>query len=343
MEKDLNVYKKAELSLGGGIKLPKGFIMPSRISRSTAGPGAGSMSAVFSFDIYRVKKTISYDTGEFELHVNDDSYSLTKNGEPFLNDVEIQPVVYHCPEQAFFNLDQRCIYNCAYCASPRLDKNITKGLTDEKIVDMVKKAIVSQKIVSISLTSGVFGTVDDTVARFVSCIKALKQEFPEIPIGVEPYVSSYEHLLVLKDAGAEEIKLNIESPNKEIFSKVCPELDYDGIFRLLKLAVPIFGKGKVSSNIIFGMGETDEELESAMEELCAEGVIPTLRALRYNPFNEESLLLAIGNQSHTTPERAIRLAKMQKKILEKYDLTTLTCHTMCLECTCCDIVPFRDI
>ncbi|MDR0887700.1 MAG: radical SAM protein [Candidatus Methanoplasma sp.] len=343
MEEDVNIRKKAELSLGGGIKLPQGFVMPYRLSRSTAGPGAGSTSAVFTFGKYRVKKGISYEAGEFELHDNNGVLSLTRNGEPFLDSVQIRPVVYHCPEQAFFNLDQRCIFNCAYCASPRLDKKITKGLTDEMIVDMVKDAMETKDVLSISLTSGVVGSIEETVDKMVSCVKALRSEFPDKPIGVEPYVSKAEQIRALKDAGADEIKINIEASTKELFEKVCPELDFDGILEMLDAAVPIFGRGTVTSNIIFGLGETDEELCSMIDNICSRDVIPTLRALRYNPYNGESLKAAIGNVPKVDPDRAISTARMLKEYLEKYNLDSKGCHTMCIECTCCDLVPFRDL
>jgi len=344
MECDERTIKKAELSLGGGIKLPKGFVMPYRLSQSTAGPGAGSTSAVFTFEGCKVKKAVSYDVGEFELGVSDNgTLYLTRNNELFLDKIEIKPVVFHCPEQAFFNLDERCVYNCAFCASPRLDKSKNKGLTDEEIVSLIKGAMETQNVVSISLTSGVIDNPEKTVKRFVSCVSSIRKEFPIIPIGVEPYVSSEKDLRDLKQAGATEIKLNIEAANKEIFQKVCPELDYEHIHEMLKKAVDIFGKGMVSSNIIYGLGESDGDLRDIMDKLSSEGIIPGLRALRYNAYNKESLKAAIGDVSKVTPERAIRVSKMQKTIMERYGLTTKTCHTMCLECTCCDLVPFRDI
>ena len=343
MEETLSLRKKAELISGGGVLLPEGFVMPCRVSRSTAGPGAGSSSAVFSFDGFRVKKSISYDMGEFELQDNDTHLSMTRNGSPFLDKVEIQPVVFHCPEQAFFNLDQRCMYNCAFCASPRLNKDTAKCLTEETIVDLVKTALKTDRIVSVSLTSGVVGSVDSTVNRFVSCVKALRVEFPDLPIGIEPYIGSKEHLRMLKDAGADEIKLNIESPSERIFGKVCPELECALILKLLEEAVPIFGKGKVTSNIIFGMGETDEELMEMSELLCSKGIIPTLRALRVTSLNRDQLKDAIGDQPPVTPERSIDVANMLKEIMERYDLDTRKCHTMCIECGCCDIIPFRDL
>ncbi|UAL08278.1 MAG: radical SAM protein [Candidatus Methanogranum gryphiswaldense] len=342
MEEDL-IQKKAELILGGSVKIPEDFEFPFRVSHSTAGPGAGYGSLVFAFDRFRVKKSISFDKGDFELVVKDKSYAMTKNGKPFLNKVELKPVVYHCPEQAFFNLDQRCIYHCAYCTSPLLDESTFKGLTDDDIVFKVKDAVSKQKVVSVSLTSGVAGSVDDTVDRFVSCITALRNEFLKMPIGVEPYVSTKEHVEMLKQAGATEIKLNLEAPTKSMFLKVCPELDYDNIWVLLEYAVNVFGKGKVSSNIIFGMGETDQEIEDCFEKLCSMGVVPTVRALRQNAMNKENLKKAIGQQPPITSERVIYLANLQKRIMEKYHLDTRSFHTMCIECTCCDIVPFKDI
>lgn len=343
MEENLTVLKKAELALGGAVKIPEGFVLPYRISRSTAGPGAGSSSAVFSFGGMRVKKTISREGGEFELLDENGKLSMTRGGLPFLDCVSFEPVVYHCPEQAFFNLDQRCIFSCAFCSSPRIGKDLTKNLTDEKIVDMVRKAVSDGLTVkAVSLTSGVSGSIESTVAKMVSCVKAVKSAFPDMPVGVEPYISDEKDILALYDAGAEEIKLNLETPSKEIFSKVCPDMDYDLIFENLKTCVSVFGKGKVYSNIIFGMGETDGELYDVMEKLCSVGVIPVMRVLRTGATNLESLEKVLGRLSPNDSERALRIAGEQKRIMEKYGLTTIGCKTMCYECRCCDIVPFRD-
>ncbi|MCQ2085179.1 MAG: hypothetical protein MJZ21_03415 [archaeon] len=184
MEEDL-IFKKATLALGGGVKLPPGFQMPVRVSRSTAGPGAGNSSAAFAFGGVRVKKGISYEAGEFELHEVNGKLSLTHNGEPFIDEVTIEPVVYHCPQQAFFTLDPRCGYHCAFCASPRLPQSDFKGHTNE---DIVRKCVDSKDgIVAVSLTSGVYesdiqGEVDD----FVDCIVRIRKELPDMPIGIEP-------------------------------------------------------------------------------------------------------------------------------------------------------------
>jgi MoaA/NifB/PqqE/SkfB family radical SAM enzyme len=339
MEEDL-IRKKAQLILGGDVILPIGYKMPYRISRSTAGPGAGKRSAVFSFNGMRVKKGISYDHGEFELVDNNGKLSMTRNGYPFLDAVEIRPVVFHSPEQAFFNLDQRCIYNCKFCTSPLLKNEVTKSLTDEKIVSMIEDAMKEQNVVSVALTSGVIGSVSETVDRMISCVKAVRSRFPDIPIGVEPYVDSEEQLIALKNAGADEIKINIETPRRDIFERICPELNYLMIYEMIKASVKIFGRGKVTTNIIFGMGENDDEIKDCMISLASLGCVPGLRAVRINDINRNNMDGLIG---FVDEERMLRLADLQKKILEEFGLTTHTFRTMCFECGCCDLVPFRDL
>ncbi len=342
MEEDLK--KKALLTLGGGIRLPEGFVMPCRVSRSTAGPGAGMGSAAFSFDGYRVKKSISYDSGEFELHEDADGHlSLTHGGEPFIDDIVIEPIVRHCPEQAFFNIDPRCMFHCRFCSSPLLGMDDDKHMTTERMMEMLDESVRTQDVRAVSFTSGVVGSVEETLDRFIDVIRETRSRYPDMPIGVEPYVSSREDIQSLKDAGADEIKLNLETPNREIFGKVCPDLDMDSIISNLGHAVEIFGRGRVISNILYGLGESDDDLREAMEMLCGMGVIPGLRALRVNDINRESLRSSLGYVPEAvSTERAIKLASMQKEIMKKHGLTSKTSNTMCMACRCCDIVPFRD-
>lgn len=335
--------KKAILSLGGPVKLPEGFVLPFRISKSTAGPGAGFMSIAIGFQGLRVKKSISYETGEFELHDDGGKLSLTHRGEPFLDEVEIKPVVRHCPEQAFFDLDPRCGYHCAFCSSPVLDPSEDKHLSTESIMGMLRESTDEYEVKAVSFTSGVVGSVDATVDRFVDVVRATRAEYPDMPIGVEPYVTSREHVQRLKDAGADEIKLNLQCSTRELFSRICPDLDYDGIRQRIVDAVEIFGRGRVVTNIIYGFGETDEELYDAIRGICELGAIPTVRALRINKFNRSTLEGILGELTPVSPKRAMDVAVRLKEIMDEYGLTTKTSVTMCLECGCCDLVPFRDL
>ncbi|MFA5313866.1 MAG: radical SAM protein, partial [Methanomassiliicoccales archaeon] len=170
-----------------------------------------------------------------------------------------------------------------------------------------------------------------------------KKVGPEMPIGVEPYVSKLEDIDRLKEAGATEIKMNVETWDRDIFRKVCGEMDIDWILEALAHAVKVFGKGRVTTNIIFGMGETDENVLEGVEALAKMGIVPSLRPLRMNDINRKPLTDALGEIEPMTPDRILCLGEAAKGIYAKYGLSPLDYRTMCHACKCCDIVPFSDI
>jgi biotin synthase-related radical SAM superfamily protein len=336
--------KKANLISGGAVRIPKDFHLPFRASRSTAGPGAGSVSVVFCFEGIRVKKAISRDSGEFELIEGPHGLALLWNGDVLADRVELQPTIYHSPEQAFINLHQECIYDCKFCTSPRLPRDSTKGLDKEKVLRMIENVIDNEDLRSISITSAVVGSPEATVNEMIEIVDLIRKKIgPEMPIGVEPYVSKLEDIDRLKEAGATEIKMNVETWDRDIFRKVCGEMDIDWILEALGHAVKVFGRGRVTTNIIFGMGESDENVLEGVEALAKMGIVPSLRPLRTNDINRKPLTDALGRVDPMTPERILRLGEGAKKIYIKYGLSPLDYRTMCHACRCCDIVPFSDI
>ncbi len=335
MEEDL-ILAKATLVSGGAVRLPKDYRPPFRYSRSTAGPGAGKGSLAFSFHGMRVKKAIS-DDGEFLY--DPDRKVLIREGKVIVDDVEIIPIAFHCPDQAFFNLDQRCIFNCLFCSSPLLKNDATRNVSGESIARMIRES--KEPIHSIALTSGIKDSVSESADRMIDCVSYLRNEFPDIPIGIEPYVDDTEQIDGLREAGVTEIKINLETATDELFKVFCPSLDRDNIFRMLAHSVEVFGEGNVSSNIIVGLGETDSDVKGIVERLCSMGVVPTIRGLRINDPVRDALSKE-GVTEQPSPGRLIGLANVQKEIMMRYGLGN-TFDTMCLRCTCCDLVPFIDL
>ena len=337
------LIKKAELIHGGAIRLPEGLELPVRLSCSTAGPGAGSSSIVLAYGKYRVKKPVTYGEGDFDLvPVEGDKYALYRDGELFQDGVQIQPVIRHCPNQAFFNLDQHCMYHCAYCTSPILDPSLDKRLTTEKILAMIDESMQVRKFKTVAFTSGVVGSTAQTVDRMCDVVKAVRELYPKIVIGVEPYVSEAGQIAQLREAGANEIKINIECATKEIFDRVCPGFDYDNTFSMLREANTYFKKGKMASNILYGLGETDQDIDMTMERLCRMNVLPGLRMVRMNDANRARLLAAGVPEEPPTLLRTLFLAGLQKSAIKRHGLNPERFHSMCFSCACCDLVPFVD-
>ncbi len=368
------VAKKAELINHGKIHIPRQITLPFYPSRSTAGPGAGKRAMVFGFHGTRVKlalvpenesiftlvkrindaKRTTETTGNQHLagenNIKQDrpcilgnNYMIFKNNEPFLEEVSLEPTLMHAPNQAFINITTDCIYNCSFCVTPDLEKGV-KGCSVERWIELILAHSKNSNLESVSVTSGVAESPHKTVLEMGKIIKAVRDKLPEIPIGVEPYLNANEDVDLLFTAGANEIKLNLETPKQEIFDKICPGMDYSGIHSALKYAVQIFGKNKVCSNLIIGMGETDDEILQKVEELAKIGVVATLRALRVNELNIPKLIKTLGFEPEpVSVERLLSLAERQKQILDKYNLTTCEFKTMCHRCKSCDIVPQQDI
>lgn len=338
------VRKKAVLITGGAVRIPSDISIPFRLSRSTAGPGAGKPAIVLSFGGLRVKKEISRDHGDFELVLKDGSYALVHKGATFLENVKFEPTLFHSPEQAFFNIETSCIYDCKFCVTKRIDSKIVKRLDAEKIIDMIVAASRRDDFKAVALTSAVAESPHQTAQKMAYIVSRVREQLdPEVPIGVEPYVDTIEDIEMLRAAGADEIKINIETYNREIFYKICNKLEFDRILKMILNAVRLFGVGKVCSNIIVGLGESDDNILAGVEHLARMGCVATLRPLRINNLNRERLESALGYELKAiSPDRLIKLGLEHKEILELYQLSTRSFRTMCHACTCCDLVPFRD-
>jgi biotin synthase-related radical SAM superfamily protein len=335
--------KKAELLAGGTVRIPKDFRLPFTPSKSTAGPGAGSVSIVFAFGNTRAKKPISRESGEFDLREHAGRFALMREGTTFIKDVQLIPTILHAPYQAFVNLDSACVMDCKFCASPRLGRHGTKGLTDQNILKMILDATTNPDFESVAFTSAVPESPGMTVERMARLVREVRVLLPKVPIGVEPYATRPDQVNLLKDAGADEMKLNIETFDRDIFEKVCPKRDYDTILHMINHAGRVFGKNRVCSNIIFGLGESDENILEGTKVLANMGSVATLRALRRNDYNLDELESVLGPLEPVTADRMLALARRQKKILRNYGLSTLTFKTMCHTCLSCDIVPFWDV
>ncbi|WP_243671163.1 radical SAM protein [Methanoculleus chikugoensis] len=97
--------------------------------------------------------------------------------------------------------------------------------------------------------------------------------------GVSIYPPGPETPARLHALGVAEVKFNIEAATPRTLRKMCPGLSWEGIRESLSASVALFGRGRVYSNVIVGLGETDDDLERVMEDLAAIGVIPVLRPL----------------------------------------------------------------
>jgi len=387
-----NLLKKARMMQNPVLTVSRDFVFPFSLSRSTAGPGAGSRSVVVEFGDQRIKmRVVREDNGKGKREkdrgkggkedINDgekgpggdyalrcagagvrggsvggkekcDRYSIYLDGKLFLDDVRLIPTIMHAPGQAFINIDARCFYDCAFCTSP--DIRAFRRIPNRKWVGLiVNEAKRSPGLEAVAITSGLHGTVDDHIDDFCDIVAGVRENLPHIPIGVEPYVETREQIRRLKDAGADEIKINIQSFDRGIFSKICPRMDWERNLHMLTEAVEIFGRNRVVSNLIVGLGESPENIVEGIEKLASMGVVVSVRLLRINELNRPKLENALGvsltgcmEQSgrgektaalRHRPETLIEIAEKQREINRRHGLFPERIRTMCHRCGCCDL------
>lgn len=329
---EMNAEIKAELLSIGSANIDEGLLQEiTGTTIPSAGPGAGIESFFIKSAGHRVRLSINRNSPLKVVKCGSD-IAVIKDGKPILTG-KLEPALSHCPEQAYLTISGRCIYDCKFCPVPKLDGEV-KGL--DRILQLVEEAKQTGSLRAISLTSGVEQSAEVEVKKAAEIVKALRARY-DVPIGVSVYptdTSSED----LKAAGATEIKYNVETMDPDIFVRYCPGLSLDYVLKSLEKAVRIFGRNRVTSNFILGLGESDECVLSGVTRLAEMGVIPNLRPISSHPLRAGEVTV-----KRPSAERLLRLARSTKKILEEHGLRADLAETMCLPCTGCDLTPQRDV
>lgn len=329
--KDLSAGAKALLVSIDGARIDESLLPPDLITKPTAGPHAGGRAFFLTDGKRRVRLTLD-QRSPLQVIPDGNGVKAVLNGDVIFRGYIERPLC-HCPRQAYITVSERCIFDCKFCPVPILAGDI-KSL--EEVIALVESAVESGECQAISLTSGIAESPEKEVEYIVRIIRELSRLY-DIPIGVSiyPTATSSEDI---RSAGACEIKYNVETMNREIFRRVCPKLSLDNILDALEKAVEIFGKNHVSSNFIIGLGEDDACVEQGIEILASMGVIPNLRPAYPHPLREGQITI-----DRPSPSRLLRLARINKAVIERHGLSVLEAKTMCLPCTGCDLIPHRDL
>jgi biotin synthase len=115
--------------------------------------------------------------------------------------------------------------------------------------------------------------VDDTLYL----IRALSSR-TTLPISalISPTVMRRNHLIALKDAGAERIGIAVDAANPDLFEMLRGR-GVDGPHRwsryweLFEQAIEIFGRGMVGIHLIVGLGEQEMEMARLFQQIRDEG------------------------------------------------------------------------
>ncbi len=300
-------------------------------------------------DITRVRMVAVSGPAPFQLRISNslnEKYDIvgSESGRLIASGLELEKALFHCPKQLFFNLYQYCSIGCEFCplsiTTCRSKDNI------EKISGFLDRFNLNE-LDGIGITSGIpTGHSSEEVAlEMVELTKQIRTKIgSQVPIGVSPLQPSYDTLIKLREAGANELRINLEIANFDLAETLIPKKDLKVTLKSISNAVKIFGRGRVSSNLIMGIGETDEEITFGIEELAQRGAVATVYP--YDPIPTiTNRLIALTNRSVGRPnaKRIQKLAKTHKKILKDYDLYPSGLKTMCPQCAASHVMPGKDL
>jgi len=165
--------------------------------------------------------------------------------------------------------DGRCRANCKFCPQAR------ESTADLKMLSRVSwpKFDLSKVIAALGQNSEKFqrvcvqavnypGVVDD-ICELVAGVKSVC----DLPVTVSCQPLTTEDMSRLVDAGVDRVSVALDAATPEIFSQIKDSgYSWEGHLKALENAKPIFGD-KVSTHLIVGLGEREEDLVRTIQFL----------------------------------------------------------------------------
>jgi biotin synthase-related radical SAM superfamily protein len=205
-----------------------------------------------------------------------------------------------------------CIANCAFCPQARgslssrslLSRVLWPDYATEEVVEGLKQqdGIISRVCIQAVNYPGFF---DDVLTLLREIVDAT-----DLPVSLDTIPLNKDQMETLRDAGLDRISIPLDAATPELFDEVKGRsaggpYTWHSHVEALGAAVEVFGEGRVFTNLIVGLGETEEEVVELMQRLVDAGVMTALYA--FTPV--EGTKLADQPQPNLNAYRRIQLAR----------------------------------
>lgn len=181
----------------------------------------------------------------------------------------------------------KCTANCLFCPQARKSRGRADLLSRISwpvfrtlhVVERIRQRYGDNHIRRVCIQSLNY---PDVFAHVTSIVKAIHRQ-SHVPISVSCQPLNSENLRLLADAGAERVGIPLDAATEDLFDAVKGvgaggPYAWKKQFRLLEEAARVFGKDKVSTHLIVGLGETDKQMVDIFQRLVDAGVLPALFA-----------------------------------------------------------------
>lgn len=207
----------------------------------------------------------------------------------------------------------RCIANCAFCPQARESSS--------------KKSMLSRVLWPVFHSEEVLQALGQKAEGdlFRVCIQAINypgfyhdvlsllngfRDATELPVSLDSPPLDRVEMEWLREAGLDRISIPLDAATPELFDHVKGKFTrgpyiWENHFKALSTAVEIFGKGKVMSNLIIGLGEKEREAVELIQQLRDMSIPTVLYA--FTPIHGTTL--ASKPQPPLTSYRRVQLAR----------------------------------
>ena len=181
----------------------------------------------------------------------------------------------------------KCTANCLFCPQARTSQ-ANSGLLSrvswpvfatKQVLQKIKSASASQRIRRVCIQSLNYPKV---FSHLTALVKEMKRH-TKVPVSVSCQPRKRKNAQCLAEAGADRIGIALDAATETLFSQVKGAkangpYTWENQFRQLHEALEVFGKGKVSTHLIIGLGETENDAVSLIQRCVDMDVSPALFA-----------------------------------------------------------------
>jgi radical SAM protein (TIGR04043 family) len=229
---------------------------------------------------------------------------LTRDGEPL--DIEVEPVA----RPRFYDLEtaegvpydqiarlhgehvlattvvQTCVRyrdedtRCRFCT---IEESLRSGATVQvkqpgELAEVAEAAVRLDGVRQLVMTTGTSNGSDRGARHLARCAAAVREVVPGLPIQAQCEPPREPGVLEgLREAGVTALGIHVESLDEDVRRRWTPgkaEVSVAGYEAAWREAVRVFGRNRVSTYVLVGLGEDPEELVAGAERLVSMGVYP---------------------------------------------------------------------
>jgi len=233
---------------------------------------------------------------------------------------------------------QKCIYwgteeQCGFCGI-----ELTRGeqtvpvKTPAQLAEVCTAARDLDGAVDVTLTTGSLNRRDRGAFYISRCAAAIK-DASGLPVQVQ--FEPPDDLAVLDEvraAGVDAVGIHVETFDEEVLARVAAgkaKTGIEGYFRAWERAVEVFGRGRVTTYVILGMGERRERIEEGCRRAIELGVYPFVVPLRPVP----GTLMAA--ERPPDPDYVASVYRSVAAMLAEHDLDHAAAAAGCARCQAC--------